>query len=102
MRRLAEDSCAASQVDWDKMVLTTRVNGEVRQSQRTAELIVSLSEPLPSMDSDHYHSKFNIPTLIETASLGITLQPGDVIATGAPGKRPNAMRLIGFALKSRT
>lgn len=30
--------------------------------------------------------QFDIPTLIETASLGITLQPGDIIATGTPGK----------------
>jgi 2-keto-4-pentenoate hydratase/2-oxohepta-3-ene-1,7-dioic acid hydratase in catechol pathway len=27
---------------------------------------------------------FDIPTLIETCSRGITLQPGDIIATGTP------------------
>ena len=27
---------------------------------------------------------FDIPTIIETLSAGITLQPGDVIATGTP------------------
>ena len=27
---------------------------------------------------------FDIPTLIETISAGITLEPGDVIATGTP------------------
>jgi len=27
---------------------------------------------------------FDIPTLIETISAGITLQPGDIIATGTP------------------
>ncbi len=27
---------------------------------------------------------FNIPTLIETLSAGLTLQPGDIIATGTP------------------
>jgi 2-keto-4-pentenoate hydratase/2-oxohepta-3-ene-1,7-dioic acid hydratase in catechol pathway len=27
---------------------------------------------------------FDIPTLIETLSAGITLQPGDIIATGTP------------------
>ena len=27
---------------------------------------------------------FDIPTLIETISLGMTLEPGDLIATGTP------------------
>lgn len=56
----------SSQLDWDNMVLETRVNGKTRQRQNTSELI------------------FDIPTLIETCSMGITLQPGDVIATGTP------------------
>ena len=42
------------------------VNGELRQDGRTESLI------------------FDIPTLIETVSRGITLHPGDVIATGTP------------------
>jgi len=42
------------------------VNGELRQDGQTANLI------------------FDIPTLIETVSRGITLYPGDVIATGTP------------------
>ncbi|MCM5571586.1 fumarylacetoacetate hydrolase family protein [Burkholderiaceae bacterium FT117] len=42
------------------------VNDELRQDGRTVDLI------------------FNIPTLIETVSRGITLYPGDVIATGTP------------------
>jgi 2-keto-4-pentenoate hydratase/2-oxohepta-3-ene-1,7-dioic acid hydratase in catechol pathway len=42
------------------------VNGEVRQNASTKDLI------------------FDIPTLIETLSAGITLYPGDVIATGTP------------------
>lgn len=42
------------------------VNGELRQDAQTADLI------------------FDIPTLIETCSRGITLYPGDVIATGSP------------------
>jgi 2-keto-4-pentenoate hydratase/2-oxohepta-3-ene-1,7-dioic acid hydratase in catechol pathway len=42
------------------------VNGELRQEGRTQDLI------------------FDIPTLIETCSRGITLLPGDVIATGTP------------------
>jgi len=42
------------------------VNDELRQDGRTQDLI------------------FDIPTLIETCSRGITLMPGDVIATGTP------------------
>jgi 2-keto-4-pentenoate hydratase/2-oxohepta-3-ene-1,7-dioic acid hydratase in catechol pathway len=42
------------------------VNGEMRQEGRTKDMI------------------FDIPTLIETCSRGITLRPGDVIATGTP------------------
>ena len=42
------------------------VNGEKRQDASTTDLI------------------FDIPTLIETLSAGITLEPGDVIATGTP------------------
>ncbi|ORY28180.1 putative hydrolase [Naematelia encephala] len=56
----------ASALDFKKMELITKVNGEVRQKQMTSELI------------------FDIPTLIETCSMGITLQPGDLIATGTP------------------
>ena len=56
----------ASALDWEHMELITKVNGEVRQQQNTSELI------------------FDVPTLIETCSMGITLQPGDLIATGTP------------------
>ncbi|MEP7300782.1 MAG: fumarylacetoacetate hydrolase family protein [Caldimonas sp.] len=42
------------------------VNGELRQDGNTKDMI------------------FDIPTLIETCSRGITLHPGDVIATGTP------------------
>jgi 2-keto-4-pentenoate hydratase/2-oxohepta-3-ene-1,7-dioic acid hydratase in catechol pathway len=42
------------------------VNGELRQDAKTTDLI------------------FDIPTLIETCSRGITLLPGDIIATGTP------------------
>ncbi|KAJ3545456.1 hypothetical protein NM208_g2493 [Fusarium decemcellulare] len=53
----------------------TQVNGELRQSATTDDLI------------------FSIPNLIKTISEGQTLQPGDVIATGTPagvgiGKKP--------------
>jgi len=46
--------------------LTTRVNGESRQDSKVAALI------------------FDIPALIECISEGITLIPGDIIATGTP------------------
>ncbi len=46
--------------------LITRVNGEVRQEAPISDLI------------------FDIPTLIETLTRTMTLQPGDVIATGTP------------------
>ena len=46
--------------------LRTFVNGEKRQDATVADLI------------------FDIPTLIEAISAGITLEPGDVIATGTP------------------
>ncbi len=42
------------------------VNGELRQNANTKDLI------------------FDVPTLIETLSAGITLYPGDIIATGTP------------------
>ncbi|WVR04154.1 hypothetical protein IAU60_001153 [Kwoniella sp. DSM 27419] len=56
----------SSVLDWNNLHLTTKLNGQVVQSQNTSELI------------------FDIPTLIETLSAGMTLQPGDVIATGTP------------------
>lgn len=46
--------------------LVTAVNGEVRQDAYVRDLI------------------FDIPTIIETLSAAITLQPGDIIATGTP------------------
>jgi len=52
--------------DVGQLQLITRVNGEVRQDALVSDLI------------------FDIPTLIETASAGITLQAGDIIATGTP------------------
>ncbi len=52
--------------DPTKLRLTTHVNGEKRQDVLVAALI------------------FDIPTLIECISTYITLEPGDVIATGTP------------------
>lgn len=52
--------------DVTKLVLTTEVNGERRQEGRVSDLI------------------FDIPTIIETISRTMTLEPGDIIATGTP------------------
>jgi 2-keto-4-pentenoate hydratase/2-oxohepta-3-ene-1,7-dioic acid hydratase in catechol pathway len=52
--------------DPHRLELRTRVNGEVRQSTNTSQMI------------------FDIPTLIATISAGTTLEPGDIIATGTP------------------
>lgn len=46
--------------------ITTKVNGEIRQSGSTQDMI------------------FSIPEIIEDLSNGITLEPGDIIATGTP------------------
>jgi 2-keto-4-pentenoate hydratase/2-oxohepta-3-ene-1,7-dioic acid hydratase in catechol pathway len=58
---------AADVGDPAKLELTTRVNGEVMQHGRIADLV------------------FNIPYLIEYCSTFAELEPGDVIATGTPG-----------------
>ena len=50
----------------DNTVITSTVNGELRQKANTADLI------------------FDVPTLIATISAVMTLQPGDIIATGTP------------------
>lgn len=48
------------------LALSLRVDDEIRQESRTSHMI------------------FDIPTLIETVSRNITLEPGDIIATGTP------------------
>jgi len=53
--------------DVTALTLTTRVNGDVLQRGRIAELI------------------FDIPRLVEYCSTFTTLMPGDVIVTGTPG-----------------
>lgn len=52
--------------DVRKLRVQSRVNGELRQDAVVKDLI------------------FDIPTLIKTLSIGMTLQPGDIIATGTP------------------
>jgi 2-keto-4-pentenoate hydratase/2-oxohepta-3-ene-1,7-dioic acid hydratase in catechol pathway len=56
----------ADELDANDIDVRCWVNGELRQSSNSRHLI------------------FDIPTLIETISAGIELQPGDVIATGTP------------------
>jgi len=56
----------ADEVDPANLNVKCWVNDELRQNANTRDLI------------------FDIPTLIATISAGITLQPGDVIATGTP------------------
>ena len=53
--------------NYGDLLLQTRVNGEVLQSQRTKDLI------------------FDVPTIISYISQFMTLEPGDVIYTGTPG-----------------
>ncbi|APG06242.1 hydrolase [Luteibacter rhizovicinus DSM 16549] len=70
----------ADAIDGASLDLSCWVNGERRQHANTRDLI------------------FDIPTLIETISAGITLMPGDIIATGTPEgvgigrKPPTALR----------
>lgn len=56
----------SDEVKADHLELKCWVNGELRQQANTSDLL------------------FNIPTLIATISAGLTLLPGDVIATGTP------------------
>ncbi|NNF97458.1 MAG: fumarylacetoacetate hydrolase family protein, partial [Halobacteria archaeon] len=52
--------------DVTQLRVQTWINGELRQDDRVASLI------------------FDIPALIETLSRTMTLEPGDIIATGTP------------------
>lgn len=58
--------------DPQQMRLICRVNGEVMQDGNTRDMI------------------FDIPTIIESLSAGLTLEPGDMISTGTPSG-------VGFA-----
>ena len=57
---------SADELDIADIDVKCWVNGELRQDANTRDLI------------------FDVPTLIETISAGITLYPGDIIATGTP------------------
>lgn len=56
----------ADELDGRRTRVQCWVNGQLRQDARTEDMI------------------FDLPTLIETCSRGITLLPGDIIATGTP------------------
>jgi len=58
--------------------LRSLVNGELRQSSTTAQMI------------------FDIPTLIASLSEGLTLEPGDILATGTPSGVGYAMTPPNF------
>jgi len=57
---------AVADVDPTSLAVTTRVNGEVRQSAPVSDMV------------------FPIPRIIEHISGVMTLEPGDLIATGTP------------------
>jgi 2-keto-4-pentenoate hydratase/2-oxohepta-3-ene-1,7-dioic acid hydratase in catechol pathway len=55
-------------IDYGNLWLTLRLNGEVRQRQNTRDLI------------------FSVPEVVSFVSRHVTLEPGDLIYTGTPGK----------------
>ncbi len=57
----------AAGLDYDDLLVQTRLNGEVRQSERTADLV------------------FDVAAIVSYVSRYITLYPGDLIFTGTPG-----------------
>lgn len=60
--------------DANNLIISLKVNNQLRQEDNTASMI------------------FNVQTIIEQLSLGMTLEPGDIIATGTP-------KGVGFAMK---
>ena len=54
-------------LNYDDLLLETKLNGQVVQSQRTRDLI------------------FDVPAIVSYLSRYVTLEPGDVIFTGTPG-----------------
>jgi 2-keto-4-pentenoate hydratase/2-oxohepta-3-ene-1,7-dioic acid hydratase in catechol pathway len=54
-------------LDYSNLMLTTRVNGEVKQQQSTKDLI------------------FDCPTIVSFVSKYVALEQGDVVFTGTPG-----------------
>ncbi|MBN8942238.1 MAG: fumarylacetoacetate hydrolase family protein [Rhizobiales bacterium] len=60
--------------DTPDLAIRMRINGELRQDSRTSRMI------------------FDIPAIIEQLSLGMALEPGDIIATGTPSG-------VGYAME---
>jgi 2-keto-4-pentenoate hydratase/2-oxohepta-3-ene-1,7-dioic acid hydratase in catechol pathway len=60
-----------SGINYDNLLLQLRQNGEVKQQERTSQMI------------------FNVPQLVSFASRHVTLEPGDLIFTGTPGTTMN-------------
>jgi 2-keto-4-pentenoate hydratase/2-oxohepta-3-ene-1,7-dioic acid hydratase in catechol pathway len=56
----------ASDLDYNNLNLTTRVNGVVKQQINTSKMY------------------FKVPRIIAELSLGLTIEPGDIIASGTP------------------
>lgn len=54
-------------LDYGNLLIQTRVDGEVRQSERSSDLM------------------FDIPAIISYVTRYVTLYPGDVVFTGTPG-----------------
>jgi 2-keto-4-pentenoate hydratase/2-oxohepta-3-ene-1,7-dioic acid hydratase in catechol pathway len=63
---------------FDSLTIRLSVNGELRQDGNTRDMI------------------FPIPELIESLSAGITLEPGDILATGTPSGVGYAMEPPNF------
>ncbi len=59
--------CIARGLDYGKLLLVTRLNGQVVQKQSTSDLL------------------FGPPAIVSWISRHVTLAPGDVIFTGTPG-----------------
>jgi 2-keto-4-pentenoate hydratase/2-oxohepta-3-ene-1,7-dioic acid hydratase in catechol pathway len=59
--------CIATDLNYDDLLLECRINGKVRQSQRTSGLI------------------FGVAEIVSFVSQAVTLLPGDIIYTGTPG-----------------
>ncbi len=57
----------ATGLDYNNLLVQTRLNGELRQSERSADLI------------------FDVDEIVSYVSRYVTLMPGDVIFTGTPG-----------------
>jgi 2-keto-4-pentenoate hydratase/2-oxohepta-3-ene-1,7-dioic acid hydratase in catechol pathway len=75
---------SADELDASSTSIQCWVNGELRQSGSTEQMI------------------FDIPTIIENLSAGMTLYPGDVIATGTPSGVGMGMKPPQFLKKGDT